>query len=131
MLTADDVFSETFGRFTRNWTVMSSLRHVMEKGSPYAEMALDIENAALVEMLATDPEYKKIIVNIDGSDKPLSEETKDFLRAGTTKTAITNARTVVDAASLVFAQSILDDCAWSYCRVCSLALELLTKPPCH
>ncbi len=34
---------------------------------------------------------------------------------------ITSARAAIDAASLVFAQSVLDDCAWAYLKVCSLA----------
>lgn len=121
MPTAEDVFSETFGRFIKNWTVIIALRQVTDVGLPYAEKALKGVHTEFVERVAIDPEYKKIFVNIDGSDTPISEKGKELIRTGMTQGTITNARAAVDAASLVFAQSILDDCAWSYCRVCALA----------
>jgi hypothetical protein len=105
----------------KNWTVITSLRQATDVGLPYAEKALAGEHAEFVERVAFDPEYKKIFVNIDGSDTPLSEKAQDLIRTAMTQGAITNARAAVDAASLVFAQSILDDCAWSYCKVCALA----------
>ncbi len=121
MPTAEDAFSETFGRFIRNWAVISALRQVTDVGLPLAEEALAGIHAEFVESVAIDPEYKKIFVSLDGSDKPLSHEAKEIIRTGMTQGAITNARAALDAASLVFAQSVLDDCAWSYCRVCALA----------
>jgi len=121
MPTAEEVFSATFGRFTTNWTVITSLRQVMDAGLPYAQKALIGQHAEIVESVANHPAYKKIFVNIDGSDTPLSEKARELIQTGMTQVVITNARAAIDAASLVFAQSILDDCAWSYCRVCALA----------
>jgi hypothetical protein len=120
MLTAEEVFSETFGRFIMNWSFIMSLRQVSEVALPIAEQALAPTHAEAVEAIAADPEYKKIIVKLDGSPSSWSNELKRFIRVGMTETAISNARKAVDAASLVFAQSMLDDSAWSYCRACSL-----------
>jgi hypothetical protein len=94
----------------KNWSVITSLRQVAEVGLPYAEKALAEEHAAAVHFISNDPQYQKIFV---GNDKPFSPELAEFLQTGMTKTAITNARAAADAASIVFAQSMLDDCAWS------------------
>ena len=120
MASAEDVFSETFGRFMKNWTFISSLRQVADVAFPIAEQALGAVHAQFVEQVAADPEYKRIIVKLDGSEGTWDQEIKNFIRSGMTDSAITNARTAIDGASLVFAQSILDDCAWSYLKACSL-----------
>jgi hypothetical protein len=120
MLAAEEVFSETFGRFMLNWSFVMSLRQVSEVALPIAEKALTLMHAEAVEAIATDPDYNKIIVKLDGSPSSWGDELKQLIRAGMTETAISNARKAVDAASLVFAQSMLDDSAWSYCRVCAL-----------
>jgi len=117
MPTAEDVFSETFGRFISNWSFVVSLRQVSEVALPLAAKALAPAHAEVVESIATDPNYSKMFVNLDGSWSPWSEELKRLMSAGITVTAVSNARKAIDAASLVFAQSMLDDSAWSYCRV--------------
>ena len=121
MPTAEDVFSETFGRFLKNWSVIISLRQVADVALPIAEEALAGIHGDFVERVAIDPEYKKIFINLDGKVAPLSDKAKELIRTAMTQGVITSARSAMDASSLVFAQSILDDCAWSFCRVCALA----------
>ena len=121
MQNAEDVLSETYGRFMKNWAFITSLRQVADVALPIAEEALTEIYADAVEDVATHPKYKNIIVNLDGSETTWSEATKNLFRTNMTESAITNARAAIDAASLDFAQSILDDCAWSYLKVCSLA----------
>lgn len=121
MPTAEDVLSDTFARFMKNWTLIVSLRQVADVALPIAEEPLAAIHADVVELISIHPQYKKIIVKLDGSETTWGEGTKNIVRTGMTSVAITNASAAIDAASLVFAQSILDDCALSYIRVCSLA----------
>src|ERR1700733_5531237 len=120
MPTAEDVLSETFARLMKNWAFITSLRQVADVALPVAEDALTVIHTDVVERASVDPHYRKIIVNLDGSETECGEGVKKLLRAGMTESAIKNARAAIDAASLVFAQSVLDDCVWSYLKVCSL-----------
>jgi len=120
MPTAEDVFSETFGRFISNWSFVVSLRQVSQVALPLAATALAPAHTEVVEVIAADPNYNKMFINLDGSWSPWTEEFKRSICAGITVTAVSNARKAIDAASLVFAQSLLDESAWSYCHVCAL-----------
>jgi hypothetical protein len=120
MPTAEDIFSETFGRFISNWSFVVSLRQVSELALPLAAKALAPVHVEVVETIAADPNYSRMFVNLDGSWSTWNEKLKRLISNGITVTAVSNARKAIDAASLVFAQSMLDDSAWSYCRVCAL-----------
>jgi hypothetical protein len=121
MPTAEDVLSETFSRFTKNWTFITSLRQFGDVTFPIAEEVLAHIHTDYIERIAVDPEYKKIIVKFDGSESDWDEDMKKLMRSGMTELVVTNARAGIDAACLVFAQSILEDCAWAYLRTCALA----------
>jgi hypothetical protein len=120
MPTAEEVFSETFGRFISNWSFVVSLRQISEVALPLAAGTLAPVHANAVEAISADPDYNKMFINLDGSWSPWSEELKQLMSSGITATAVSNARKAIDAASLIFAHSMLDDSAWSYCRVCAL-----------
>lgn len=120
MPTAEEVFTDTFRRFMTNWNVISSLRQVSSAVMPLAEQIVAALHRDFLAVFAQDPRSEKILVDKDGSHGPLSAEVQEILRQGTTDTALTNANAAINAACIVFAQSILDDCAMSYCKVCAL-----------
>jgi hypothetical protein len=117
MSAAEELFTDTFGRYQKNWTVIISLRQFVDATRPFAELALGAQHADWLELIATDPEYKKIFGK---DDKPVSQELREFMQNQITQGVMTSAHAAVDAASIVFAQSILDDSAWSYLKVCAM-----------
>jgi hypothetical protein len=121
MPTVEDVFSDTFARFLENWTFITSLRQFAEIAIPSTQEALRSVHTDYIERVAVDPDYKKLIVKFDGSEATWDDDIKNMLQTGMTETVIANTRAGIDAASLVFAHSALDDCAWSFLRVCALA----------
>lgn len=122
MPTAEELLSKTYASFMKNWGLIQSLRQVAQIALPVAKEQLAKQNAALVEFMSKDPEFKKIVVMKDGSEAEWSGEVKAFFGTGMTDTSIANFAAAIDAASIVFAQSILDDCALSFLRVCALAV---------
>jgi len=117
---AETLFSRTLGRFMTNWAYIMSLRQFSEVAVPLAAEALVPMHEAAVEAIASDADYSKVIVNMDGSPSSWNTELKRLMSAGMTNTTIQNSRVAIDAASLVFAQSMLDDAAMAYCRVCAM-----------
>jgi hypothetical protein len=88
---------------------------------PVAAKPLATIHRDVVDQISIDPQYKKVIVNLDGSEATWDEDTKNLLRTAMTAGVMTSAKAAIDAASIVFAHSVLDDSAWSYLRVCALA----------
>ena len=122
MPTAEDVFTETFIRFLTNWNSITALRDVGGVVAlPIAEQVLGDTYADLIERISVDPNYKKVIVNLDGSETSWCDDIKNMLQSQMAKGTIKSARVAINAASLVFAQSVLDNCALSYLQVCALA----------
>ena len=121
MHTAEEVLSKTYVSFMKNWGLIQSLRQVAEIALPIAKVQLAEQNATLVDFMSKDPDFKKIVVMKDGTDAEWSKEVKTFFGTGMTDTSIANFTAAIDAACVVFAQSILDDCALSFLRVCAIA----------
>jgi hypothetical protein len=118
MSPAEEQFSLTFKRFLKSWTVINSFRQVAHAGLPLAEKMTALMYSQFVQRVTANPEYDRIFIK---KQKFLDDGGAKWLLEGMTKQAIVNARASVDAASLIFAHSILDDSAWSYCEVTALA----------
>jgi hypothetical protein len=116
MPTAEEQFLETFRRFNNNWNLVLSLRQFLAATGSIAPLAVQEYNTGLMEAAATEPDFRRIFGD---ADKPIDPEVLSFIETQISQMVLTNASTAIDAASLVFAQSILDDAAWSYLKVCA------------
>jgi len=82
-----------------------------------APLAMNQYHAGQMEILSGDPKFRKIFGE---ADTPMNPELMNLLQNGVTKLVLSSASAAIDAASLVFAQSIVDDAAWSYLKVCAV-----------
>ena len=101
----------------KNWAVINSLRQFRDAALEGAAQRLTEQHAAFVDLFRTEPAYRRIFTN---PEQPVPEKILQMLRTQMTEGVIINAHAAIDASSIVMAQSILDDCAWSYLKVCSL-----------
>jgi hypothetical protein len=59
MHTAEELFNDTFRRFSKNWTFVLALQQVSGVGLPFAKMTLAKQHSDSVNYMSTDPEYRK------------------------------------------------------------------------
>jgi hypothetical protein len=114
---AEAVFTDTHSRYMKNWTVTISLRQFRDAAFQAAAEQLAEQHAAFVGLMNTDPNYRRMFTN---PDQPIPEAILRTFQSRMTEGVVLNAHAAIDAASIVMAQSILDDCAWSYLKVCAM-----------
>jgi len=117
---ARGLFSETFSRrFVDDWVLIHTFRRVASAGLPHAREAISADS--IVQRLLRNPEYARIFTDLDVAART---EAASTLAQSMTETAVANARAAIDAASVVFAHSILDGAAYECCRVTALVAPL-------
>lgn len=114
---AQEMFTDTHSRYTKNWTVIISLRQFRDAALNAAAEQLAEQHAAFVGSMNTNPRYRGIFTN---PEQPIGEEILRTIQTQMTEGVVLNAHAAIDAASIIMAQSILDDCAWSYLKVCAM-----------
>ncbi len=100
-------FTTAFTRMVSGLAVVDSLRRVSRVSLGYAKQVIAAEDSGLIQFLKSTGELQRFIIGIKTPDD--LERTGDFLREKLTEQTMKNATWSVDAASLVFAHSILDD----------------------
>jgi len=117
-MTTDELFTYVYSRFTRGWAELSAFREVAEAGLPAAAPKIAQQKKELIGKLASQ----------EGWAKAIKDPTEFHERGGVdgmaiemTDNAINSARSAVDAASLVFAHSIVDAAAVGFLRVTASA----------
>lgn len=122
---AEDLFNETYYRCLDRWSVILSFRLVAEAGLPTATEIVSALNAYWVQQLISNSEYERII-----RDKKAFVESGAAARMVEISTAksVENAQASVDAASVVFAHSVLDGAALDFCRVTALVAPQNWEP---
>jgi hypothetical protein len=99
---AEELFTLTVVRGIIGWDTLRSFRHVAKAGLPHATTVVSAEHKA---MLRSFTKHKEAFLE----GRPF-----DLLRADLTRQTLEGAQASVDAASLVFMHSIVDDFRKSY-----------------
>jgi hypothetical protein len=113
----DQEFTIVFRRLNDGWAIIDSLRNVAALGMPYAKKIVEVQHKSFVSELADSGDLKKLIIGIKEADD--LKKTADFLREKLTEQTMKNASYSVDAASLVFAHTVLEDGINSYLGITS------------
>jgi hypothetical protein len=117
MASAEQLFTEVWSRLQAQCNMVTTFRRLGALGLPNAKNVERAENERFVQRLVNSSDFDRFF-----TDK------KAFLEAGLpdalperlTVTAVTTFESALDAASLVFAHSIIDGAAFELCRICSV-----------
>lgn len=115
MATAEELFTKTFGSVTSRFTAILSLRKIAGLGIPAVTPALYEEWMGFAVDLFHAPENDKFFHDKDAALKELGGV--DNLGQQLVENEILTFRAAIDAASLVFAHSIVDGAVLDYLRV--------------
>lgn len=118
MTDAEKLFTETFTSFNSRFAVISSFREISRLGLPTATLHIYDRYLELADELFNDPQHEKLFI-----DKQKAYETLGGVEALGSEMAqdqIRNYKASVDAASLVFAHSVVDNATLNYCFCCAL-----------
>lgn len=115
MASPEELFTQAFNGITSRFSVVQSLRRVANLGMPLATPKVHEEWLVFAHQLFHDPQYEHMFLDkkqalqasggIEGMGKTMAENQLSMFKAA------------VDAASLVFAHSIVDSAALDYLRV--------------
>lgn len=117
MSSSNEQFTITFSRMMRGWAVIDSFRRIGFAGIPHAAGVVAREHTSFVADLADSGKLGEIIVGIRDPDD--LQKTGVWLSENLTEQAVKNAACSIDAASFVFAHSILDDGLSSFLQITS------------
>lgn len=101
MDSAERVFTHTFMRLAERWEVVRRFREVVARGLPAAEAG------------------ERVALALAGIRGLTAVEMEEWARARSARSVLT-ARSALDAATLVFVDSILDDATFNFCLVSAL-----------
>ncbi len=119
MSQAEKLFTETFLSCNSRFAVISSFRRISELGLPAATLDIYDQYLQFADELFNDPQHDSLFI-----DKQKAFETLGGVEALGSKMAqdqITNYKASVDAASLIFAHSVIDNAVLNYCSCSALA----------
>jgi hypothetical protein len=115
-MTAEELLTETFKSIVNTWAIVTSLRQFAELGLPAALSAMQIQSGLAAEYMIEEG----ILVPIDDQTKPNNEGAKKLITDGLVTQAKANVAWAIDAASLIFMHSMLDEALESFCEVSAL-----------
>jgi hypothetical protein len=115
---ATKLFTNTLMRSLKGFGLISSFRVIASMKMQSCSSDLRDHWTMFMHELDTNPDYKGILVDVN----PNVPRTPNWARIGETfaQEELKNFLLAIDAASLAFAHSILDDAALQYCRVTAI-----------
>lgn len=114
---AEKLFSEALGRNIKTWSTVGTFRQTLQAGLAAAAEAKAGEAANLYELLTKDPEYTVLLTNVEDFSRAMTKaQFVEFSAKQSVETAINS----LNAATILFAHSMVDGAAFDYCRVTAL-----------
>lgn len=117
-MTPDEMYTLTFDRFMGGWGEVWTFREVAELGLPAIEPHLSRHKRRVMDNLVRSPEWANMVRNRDEFERMGGAE---GVATRMTAMSLKSARASIDAASLVFAHSIVDAAAAGFLRVSAMA----------
>lgn len=114
---AEQLFNDVVGRSLRIWSFISSFRMNASEAMAVAKEHIREQRAAIVSQILDGPEWDKIFPDKEGLFKAISP---GKMVSQMTELAMEQTQAAVDAASIIFAHSLLDGALIDYCRVTAL-----------
>lgn len=117
MTDAEKLFNQIVVRCFDRWSFILSFRVTSNQGMEAAKKKIETEKVTFVNDLLQGPDYEKLFLDKKGFFEAMPPE--KLVQTMTDET-VRQAQSAVDAASIVFAHSVLDGAALDYCRVTAL-----------
>jgi hypothetical protein len=117
MTEAEKLFNEVQGRCFSRWTFILSFRITSAASMDAARKELEKQKVTFVNDILHGSDYDKILLDKEAFFK---EHPPDKLIAQMTDATIAHSQAAVDAASIIFAHTVLDGAALDYCKVTGL-----------
>lgn len=110
---AEVLLTEVFKSIVNGWAIVTSLRQFGEFGMPSALSAIQQQSALAAEQMIQE----RILGPIDSNTIPNYSSATQLISSMLTNQAKSNVIWAIDAASLIFMHSVLDDALESFCKI--------------
>jgi hypothetical protein len=115
---AEKLFNETYGRNLRTWNTVATFRQMVQLGIPAATDAKAKETSMVYDEMLSNPEYANLFTA--GGDAFRAALPKEKFIDITVKHTVETSINSLNAATILFAHSMVDGAAFDYCRVTAL-----------
>jgi hypothetical protein len=114
-----------FNRTMFAWNAVHTFRWMGELGLPLATKLASQEHKRTSQYFADAEEYARMFLDMEGNVADRQELVNlgffDKMETTLTEQSVTTFQSALDAASVIFAHSVLDSAALDWCKVCAVA----------
>lgn len=126
MSSPEILFARAFSNITSRFAIVSSLRQVANYGAPAATPKVNAQTEAFARQLFHDPQYASMFLDKNAAFQALGGV--EGMGRKLADNQLSNFKVAVDAASLVFAHSIVDSAALDFLRITAAHSHLAWVP---